>query len=643
MSTYLEILEKYWGYSSFRGIQEDIITSIGEGKDTLGLMPTGGGKSITFQVPALAKEGICLVVTPLIALMKDQVENLRSRGIKATAVYSGMSRQEILTTFDNCIFGGYKFLYLSPERLDTDLFKEKVKRMPVNLIAVDESHCISQWGYNFRPAYLKIANIKELLPKVPILALTATATPKVVIDIQEKLHFEKQNLFKMSFERKNLAYLVHHTEDKIGAVLSLLKKLHGSAIVYARSRRRTREYSRILSSEGISSTYFHAGLNNEHKDQRQKEWKSGKCRVIVATNAFGMGIDKPDVRIVIHVDLPDSIEAYFQEAGRAGRDLQNARSILLYSNSDRLKLRKRVKDNFPKKEYIKQVYEHIQYYYQMAMGDGLGCILDFNLEEFCTKFKHFPVVVNSSLNLLTQAGYLEYTDEQDNPSRIIFKAHREELYKLREMGPDAEKLLQVLLRSYTGLFTDYANISEETLSIRSELDRQRIYELLLLFARRGIVDYIPRKKTPFIIYTRERIDHKQISLSKEVYDDRRDQYIKRIKAIIDYAVEKVHCRNRVLLQYFGETKESDCGQCDVCIKQRKAKLNDKAIETLFNQIAVLLKENNTIKIAELQAISSLEEDDFFKAIRYLVDEERVNYSLGELSHTNFDLDKTKDT
>lgn len=629
MPNYLSILEKYWGYNSFRGIQEDIITSIGKGKDTLGLMPTGGGKSITFQVPALAKEGICIVITPLIALMKDQVQNLRNKGIKATAVYSGMSRQEILITFDNCIFGDYKFLYLSPERLDTDMFKEKVKRMPVNLIAVDESHCISQWGYNFRPAYLKIAEIRELLPDVPILALTATATPKVVIDIQKKLDFKKKNVFKMSFERNNLAYLVHHTEDKVGVVLNLLKKLNGSAIIYARSRRRTKEYSRLIAYEGITSTYYHAGLNNDIKDQRQEEWRTGKTRVIVATNAFGMGIDKPDVRLVIHVDLPDSIEAYFQEAGRVGRDQKNARAILLYSNSDKAKLQKRIKDNFPPKEYVKKVYEHIQYYYQMALGDGLGCIFDFNLEEFCVKFKHFPVVANSALNLLTQAGYLEYTDEQDNPSRILFKIHREELYRLKEMGPDAENLLQVLLRSYTGLFTDYANISEETLAIRTDLDREKVYKLLTLFARRGIVDYIPRKKTPFIIYTRERINHERVFLPKEVYDDRKEQYIKRVKAIFDYATDNIHCRNRVLLHYFGEDIEDNCGQCDVCINQRQTEISKKDIKNVMNIITTNLGDEE-ITVKELREQISMPEEKFYKCIRYLIDEEKLIYSLGKI-------------
>jgi len=496
LNKYQEILKQYWGYDSFRDLQEEIITSIGEGKDTLGLMPTGGGKSITFQVPALAQEGICIVITPLIALMKDQVQNLRKRGIKALAVYSGMTRQEILTALENCIFGNYKFLYISPERLDTDIFRAKLRSMKVSMITVDESHCISQWGYDFRPAYLKIAEIRTLLPGIPVLALTATATPEVVKDIQARLEFREENVFRMSFERKNLAYIVRQTDNKTQELLHILRKIPGSAIIYVRNRRRTKEITELLVNEDITADFYHAGLDNAVKDLRQKRWQSGEVRVMVATNAFGMGIDKPDVRIVLHLDLPDSLEAYFQEAGRAGRDGEKAYAVILYTKTDRTTLHRRVVDTFPDKEYILNVYEHLQYYYQMAMGDGFQCVREFNLEEFCRKFKYFPVPVDSALKILTQAGYLEYTDEQDNASRILFTIRRDELYKLREMGTEAEALIQTILRSYTGVFTDYAYISEATLSIRTGLTREQIYNILVTLTKRRIVDYIPHKKTP---------------------------------------------------------------------------------------------------------------------------------------------------
>ena len=469
--TYLEILKAYWGYDSFRGIQEHIINSIGAGHDTLGLMPTGGGKSITFQVPALAKEGICLVITPLIALMKDQVNNLRKRGIKAVAVYSGMTHEQILVALDNCIYGDYKFLYISPERLATNLFLTKLRYMNVSMITVDESHCISQWGYDFRPAYLKIADVRYELPNVPVLALTATATPTVVDDIQAKLQFrEGSQVFRMSFERNNLAYIVRKTENKPEELLHILNSVPGSAIVYTRNRKRTKEVSELLNQNQITATFYHAGVNNDVKDLRQKEWVSDRVRVMVATNAFGMGIDKPDVRLVIHMDLPDSPEAYFQEAGRAGRDGQKAYAILLYAKSDKITLNKRISDTFPDKEYIRKVYEHINYYFNMAMGDGEGCTYAFNLDDFCRKFKHFPVQADSALKILTRAGYLEYTEEQDNASQLLFTLKRDELYMLKGNDPDTEKLINLILRSYTGLFSDYAYINEESLSVKSGID-----------------------------------------------------------------------------------------------------------------------------------------------------------------------------
>ena len=629
MADYLKILKQYWGYDHFRGIQEDIIRSVGEGKDTLGLMPTGGGKSITFQVPALAQEGLCLVITPLIALMKDQVRNLRERGIKATAVYSGMTREEILIALENCIFGNYKFLYISPERLGTEIFQIKLRSMHVSLITVDESHCISQWGYDFRPAYLKIAEIRQLLPGVPVIALTATATPEVVKDIQERLQFRQENVFRMSFERKNLAYIVRHTEDKEGEMLHILQRVNGSSIVYTRNRKKTKEIAQLLNRNHITATFYHAGLSDETKDLRQKAWLKGEYRVMVATNAFGMGIDKPDVRLVIHADVPDSPEAYFQEAGRAGRDGMKAYAVLLFCPRDKITLKQRISDTFPEKDYIRKVYEDINFYYQMAMGDGLGCTFAFNLDEFCHNFKHFPVQTDSALKILTRAGYLEYNDEQDNASRIMFTITKEELYRIHEQNADTEKLLRILLRTYTGLFTDYAYINEELLSKRSGLSRPQIYETLLFLTRQHILHYIPGKKTPYIIYTRERQETDRIYLSKEVYEERKESYRRRIEAMIEYAESENNCRSRMLLHYFGEKNEHNCGQCDVCLQHHHSGLKQSQFDEISRQILALLK-TSPFPPQELKAQIQAPEEQVSKVIAYLLSEEIIRQENGRL-------------
>ena len=629
--SYLEILKQHWGYDNFRGIQEEIIQSIGQGKDTLGLMPTGGGKSITFQVPALAKEGLCIVITPLIALMKDQVRNLKERGIKAVAVYSGMTREEILVALENCIFGDYKFLYVSPERLDTEIFQTKLRRMNICMITVDEAHCISQWGYDFRPAYLKIAEIRQMLPEVPILALTATATPEVVNDIRLKLRFrEGGQTFRMSFERKNLAYIVRHTEDKQKELIHILQKIQASAIVYTRNRKRTREITELLTANNISATFYHAGLSNEAKDQRQKSWLTGESRVMVATNAFGMGIDKPDVRIVIHIDMPDSPEAYFQEAGRAGRDGQKAYAVLLYAKSDKVNLNKRISDTFPDKEYIRKVYEDINFFFQMAMGDGAGCTFAFNIDEFCRNFKHFPVQADSALKILTRAGYLDYTDEQDNASRLIFTLRRDELYKLQEYEADIEKLIHVILRSYTGLFTDYAFINEESLSIRTGLSRERVYEILVMLTQRRILHYIPRKKTPYIIYSQKRIEKERLIISPEIYERRKESYASRIKAMIDYATAEEKCRSRMLLHYFGEKNEHHCGQCDVCLKKHESGIKLGEFQELKERILEALKEGplTSVELCEKLKVSATQ---ISPIVSFLISEEIIYLRNGVLS------------
>lgn len=627
---YKAILKQYWGFDSFRGIQEDIINSIGNGQDTLGLMPTGGGKSITFQVPTLAMPGLCLVITPLIALMKDQVRNLRDRGIKAAAVYSGMTREEIVITLENCIFGNYKFLYISPERLETEIFQAKLHYMKVSLIAIDESHCISQWGYDFRPAYLKIAEIRKLLPDTPVLALTATATPEVVKDIQSKLAFRKENVFRMSFERKNLAYVVRRTENKGEELLHILESVGGAAIVYTRSRGKTKETALFLNENGITATFYHAGLNNDIKDERQKAWQNDKCRVMVATNAFGMGIDKPDVRLVIHIDFPDSPEAYFQEAGRAGRDGNKAYAILLYAQSDKAVLKKRISDTFPDKEYVRRVYEDINYYYQMPMGEGKGRVFAFNIDEFCRNFKHFPIQADSALKILTRAGYLEYTDEQDNNSRIIFTLRRDELYRIHENNADTENLIRNILRLYTGVFSDYAYINEETLALHTGITRQQVYETLVLLTKRHILHYIPGKKTPYIIYTQERQDTRHIRLTREVYEDRKESYVRRIKAMIEYAEANDKCRSRMLLRYFGEKNENNCGQCDMCIAKRQSDLRQTEFSDIGNRIRSLLSASPLTPHELMEQLRDESQEHVKKVLSYLLAEEKLRQEDGKL-------------
>ncbi|MCQ2203476.1 MAG: RecQ family ATP-dependent DNA helicase [Bacteroidales bacterium] len=550
-------------------MQLNIIESIGSGKDTLGLMPTGGGKSITFQVPAMAKDGVCIVITPLIALMKDQVSILHKHGITAKAIFSGLTHDEILVALDNCIYGGCKFLYVSPERLATDIFKTKVTQMKVCQIVVDEAHCISQWGHDFRPSYMQISQIRDLLPDVPVLALTATATPNVVDNIQEALNFKKKNVFRTSFARPNLAYIVKHTENKEDALISLLRRVNGSGIVYVRTRRRTWETAQLLNNAGIPTAYYHAGMTNKEKDQVQQDWQKGIARVIACTNAFGMGIDKPDVRIVVHLDVPNSIEAYFQEAGRAGRDGNKSFAILLWSGADSVKLQRNIDSSFPSKEDIIATYNSACNSQSIGVGSGCGYVCDFDINTFCHTFKRWPLTVHNSLRILTNAGYLDYQEETELKSRVIFIASDIEVYNARLANPDLNPVIDALLRNYTGLFTEYATISEDFLAKICNTTRQNIYEKLKALARMRLIIYNPQKNTSLIAWTQDRVDERFLHLPKSVYEDRRHDLEIRTQAIIDYCECDDTCRSQVLLQYFGELHSPLCGHCDVCHEMKR--------------------------------------------------------------------------
>ena len=627
---YRQILRQYWGYDDFRGIQREIIESIGSGHDTLGLMPTGGGKSITFQVPALAKEGTCIVITPLIALMKDQVANLRQRGIRAAAIYSGLTREEIIITLENCIFGDIRFLYVSPERLSSDLFQTKLRHMKVSFITVDEAHCISQWGYDFRPSYLEIAKIRQLMPGIPVLALTATATPTVVGDIQDRLSFAEKRVFRMSFERENLAYIVRHAEDKQKELVHILRSMKGSAIVYARSRRRTKEMADMIQQAGITATFYHAGLDSVVKDERQKAWQDDQVRVMVATNAFGMGIDKPDVRLVIHIDCPDSIEAYFQEAGRAGRDGLKAYAVLLYNNGDQRKLEKRIADTFPEKDFIRNVYEHLAYFYQIGVGSGFGHTFEFNIDKFCHAFRHFPIQVDAALKILTRAGYIEYTEEQDNQARVMFTVSRNDLYRLENTTPNEEKVITTLLRNYGGLFTDYNYIDESFLASQCGLQPHEVYMILKGLGQRHILHFIPQKKTPYIRYTQRREDKEQVQLMPIVYEERKQQFRERIHAMTGYATCDNICRSRYLLRYFGEDNGHDCHQCDVCLSHRsEGMVSEPALNSAMEQILQLLSDKKPHHITELRDIQ-LPTAELDAALDYLLKEELIRQEDGRI-------------
>lgn len=596
---YESILYKHFGYKSFRGIQKDIVESIASGKDTLGLMPTGGGKSITFQVPALAMEGVCIVITPLVSLMKDQVMHLRERGIPAAAIHSGMDYATILQMLDNAVYGGLKFLYVSPERLTSPLFLAKLIHMNVCFIAVDEAHCISQWGYDFRPSYLHVADIRQLLPDTPLLALTATATPPVVEDIMRLLHFEEQRVYRMSFRRENLAYVVRKTEDKQAELIHILKSVQGSAIVYVRSRQGTKDVCKMLKARNFSATYYHAGLDFAVKDQHQNDWQSGEVRIIVATNAFGMGIDKPDVRLVVHMDCPDSLEAYFQEAGRAGRDGGKSYAVLLYNKHDRAALLSRIRSAFPEKKYIRKVYDDLAYFFQLALHDGEGAHYEFNIERFCQVFHHFPTHLHGALTILQRAGYIEYDSDPDTHPRCKFLIQRDGLYNLHGMSSLEEEVITALLRIYCGLFADLVYIEEKVIADNIKVSVEQVRVVLKSLSQRRIIKYVPRRNVPEIYYPCQRIDSERLRFEKNVYEELQERMTERINAVIEYAESETECRSSTLLRYFGENGACDCGKCDVCIAMRQEEHDVQTVRegkrsSARDVIIAILKENGGV-------------------------------------------------
>ncbi len=626
---YLDILKQYWGYSSFRGIQQDIIESIGSGKDTLGLMPTGGGKSITFQVPTMAMDGVCLVITPLIALMKDQVRNLRDKGIKAAAIYTGMRRDQIIATMENCVYGNYKFLYISPERLSSELFLAKLRYINVCLITVDESHCISQWGYDFRPAYLNIADIRKSLPTVPVLALTATATPRVTDDIQDKLGFKEKNLFRMSFVRENLSYVVRETENKYEELKHILSKVAGSGIVYVRNRKETKEIAEYLNSIGISSTFYHAGLDPEIKDKRQQEWTENLYRIVVATNAFGMGIDKPDVRVVIHIDMPDSIEAYFQEAGRAGRDGRRSYAILLHSPGDKRLINKRISDHFPEKKFIATVYEKLAYYYEMAMGDGQGCTYGFSLADFCQQYALPIIPTESALRILTRMGYIEYIDEIDYSARLRITSTREELYRTKEQDTTNENILNIVLRHYSGLFSDEVFIDEKFIYTQAGITKRELYKRFIDMQHQGILKYVPSRRTPVITWKKNRVETDMLNFADDIYTDRKQEYIERIGSIREYTTRRVGCRSAILLDYFGEKQNKPCMQCDLCLEKDSSGIKKGEFKAISQDIEDMLsqQEGTTDNIYSLP----YEKNHIESVLHRLAEEEIIYMTEGKLT------------
>lgn len=619
-----EILLKHWGFSSFRPLQEDIIQSAVDGNDTLALLPTGGGKSLCYQVPGMAMDGLCIVVSPLIALMKDQVQALRAKGIKAVGIYHGMSKTEIDNAIDNCVYGDMKFLYLSPERLTTDMMRARLEKMKVNLLAVDEAHCISQWGYDFRPPYIRIAEIRELIPNTPILALTATATVQVVQDIQDKLHFKNQKVFQKSFERKNLAYMVFREEDKLNKLLKICIKQNSTGVVYVRNRRRTKEISDYLVQHKVSADFYHAGLSSQERDAKQDAWMKERKRVIVSTNAFGMGIDKPNVRFVVHMDLPDSPEAYFQEAGRGGRDGNKAFAILLFNESDIANLLQFHERSYPPLKEIKNIYNCLGNYFQLAIGSGKDQSWPFDVYQFAKTYSLNMFFVYNALGFLEKEGYLATSEAMANPSRIMFLVNNEELYRFQVANPRYDAFIKMLLRSYTGMFTEFARIREDDLARRMGFTVEVVKKTLQSLHNQNILHYKEQNQEPIITFLEERLAVSDLKISKEVYRERKVFARQRMQAMIDYVQSETKCRSLFLLAYFGEKGSKRCGQCDVCLERNKAGVSTYE----FNQVIKLIKpkiQKNNATLEDL--IDSLDiampEEKVIKVIRYLKDNGKI--------------------
>ena len=618
------ILKKYWGYDEFRPMQQEIISSALAGKDTLALMPTGGGKSVCFQVPAMAREGICLVVSPLIALMKDQVQNLGSKGIKALAVYSGMTYSQIDAALDNAIYGDYKFLYVSPERLHTGIFRERVKKMDINFLVVDEAHCISQWGYDFRPAYLEISKIKELINDVPVIALTATATKSVAEDIMRILNFSEPNVISSGFERKNLSYVVRNVDDKFGNMLKICNGVPGTGIVYVRERKRCEEISSFLRQNGITADFYHAGLSKELRNAKQDSWVKGETRVIVATNAFGMGIDKPDVRFVIHYDMPDSLEAYFQEAGRGGRDGKRSYATMLWNSTDISRLRQIHTISFPDIQYIKEIYQKVFIYLNIPYEEGKESVNKFNLVEFSKKYSLNSVSAYYAIKYLEQEGYWELTDELDNPSRIMFAVGRDELYKVQIDNPALDSFIKSILRIYTALFSRLTPIDEEYIARVTMDSPAGVKEKLKQLSGLRIIKYIPKVRTPLIIMNYERLVESNLYISQKRYRERKDLYQKRIESIISYVKEDSVCRSRMLIDYFGQEVKEDCGICDVCIRNRNNSNFSSRQLAVRKHILELLGKNGRMKIGQIETIAADEYKFYLQVLREMIDNGEVS-------------------